>query len=394
MKNAFKELVKNASFSGISAGLIVALVGMTSSAIIIFQAASSAGLSPIESSSWLGSLCIGMGILTIVISMYYKSPILFAWSTPGAAILVTGLKGVLLSDAIGAFLFSAFLISIFGISGIFEKLMNKIPLSIASALLAGVLFHFATDTFIAIKTQPILIIVMLFTYLISKMFFPKLSMLFVVIISFILATIFHLLHFEEIQVTLTHFQYTSPTFSFKTILSIGLPLFIVTMASQNLTGITVMRAHNFHTPISPLITFSGLMNLIIAPFGGFAINLAAITAAIAMGPIAHHRAEKRYFAAVFSGIIYLIIGIFSGTVMSIFAAFPKEMVVGIAGIALFGTIASCLDQSLKDLKNREAAFITFAVTASGLSIYGMASAFWGLIAGLIAQFLLVTMTDK
>lgn len=381
------ELKNNFSFSGIIAGLVVALVGMTSSAIIIFEAAKAVGLSPLEASSWLGSLCLGMGILTILLSMYYKSPVLLAWSTPGAAILVTGLKGVVYSDAIGAFVFSAFLIFLCGITGIFEKIMNKIPMALASALLGGVLLHFALDSFSAFKTQPLLIGLMLISYIFCKKMSPRSTMMIVLLVGFVVAYSSHQLHFEQLKLSFAEFKFVMPTFSLQTILGIGLPLFIVTMASQNLTGIAVMRANNFHTPISPLISWSGIANIITAPFGGFALNLAAITAAIAMGPEAHPVPEKRYFAGVISGVLYLFIGVFAGTVTTLFAAFPKEMVMGVAGMALFGTIASCLQKSFHDELYKEAAFITFAVTASGLSLWGIGSAFWGILVGVLVQFI-------
>lgn len=394
LKNHLFELKKTFSLSGIITGFVVVLVGMTSSAIIVFQAARALGLGPEDASSWLGSLCLAMGILSVLLSIHYKSPVLMAWSTPGAAILVTGLKGVSYSEAVGAFLFSALLIFLCGITGLFEKLLTKIPLSLASALLGGVLLHFALDSFSAFKTQPLLIGSMFFCYILSKRFAPRSSMMIVLLAGFLVSAYSNLFQFGSIEVSLTKFHFVAPSFSLPVLLGVGLPLFIVTMASQNLTGVTVMRAHHFHVPISPLITLSGLGNMIIAPFGGFALNLAAITAAIAMGPEAHEIPEKRYFAGVISGVLYIVIGLFAGTITSLFAAFPDEMIAGVAGMALFGTIANCLSRALHDDKHKEAAFITFALTASGLSLFGIASAFWGLMAGGLTQFILVTPLEK
>lgn len=394
LKTHLYDLKKNSSVSGIVAGLVVALVGMTSSAIIVFQAAQSLGLNSAEASSWLGSLCIGMGILTILLSLFYKAPVLIAWSTPGAAILVTGLTGVSHNEAIGAFLFSAFLIFLSGITGIFEKLINKIPLALASALLGGVLLHFALDTFVAFKTQPFLIGAMFMGYVLSRKFSPRSTMMVVLLVGFIVASGSQLLHYEQIKISFTELNFIAPAFSLNVLLGVGLPLFIVTMASQNLTGITVMKANDYHLPISKLMTVTGLGNMITAFFGGYALNLAAITAAIAMGPESHPDRSKRYFAAVFSGSLYIVIGIFAGTVTSLFAAFPKEMVMGIAGMALFGTIANCLQKAMHDEKHKEAAFVTFALSASGLALFGIGSAFWGLIAGALTQFILVTPKQK
>lgn len=382
-----KQLLKDASLSGLVASFIVVIVGMTSSAVLVFQAAESVGLSPQAAGSWLGSICIIIGLLSIGLSFYHKTPVVMAWSTAGAALLVTSLVDVPLSDAIGAFVFSALLIFLCGITGIFEKLMNRIPITIASALLAGVLLHFALDTFVAITKQPILIGVMLVTYLVSKRFSPRLTMLMVLITGTLTASLIGELHFENVQITLTQFYFTLPTFSASALLSIGIPLFVITMTTQNLTGITVMRANGYKTPLSPLLTWSGAANIIGAFWGCFAVNLAAITAAIAMGPEAHRNPKKRYFAALMSGFIYLILGLMAGTVTSIFAAFPKEMVVAIAGFALLSTILSCLQTAFSKDNEKEAAFLTFIITASGVTIFGVSSAFWGLIVGGVVQFI-------
>ena len=219
-------------------------------------------------------------------------------------------------------------------------------------------------------------------------------MMFVLIIGIILSRILNLLHFNQVELTFTQLYFVAPTFSLRVLLSIGIPLFVVTMASQNLTGIAVMRANNFHIPISPILTWSGIVNCLLTPFGGFALNLAAITAAIAMGVESHPQPEKRYYAAVFSGVLYIIIGIFAGTVTSLFAAFPSELVSAITGLALFATIASCLQKALADESKKEAAFVTFALTASGLSLFGIGPAFWGLIAGSLTQFILHNKADK
>jgi benzoate membrane transport protein len=381
------RLLKDASVAGLVAGFVVTLVGMTSSAILVFQAALAAGASPLEASSWLGSICVVMGILTIALSIHYRTPIILAWSTAGAALLTTGLVGIPMSEAIGAFVFSAALIFLCGVTGIFEKIMNRIPLSIASALFAGVLLHFALDAFTAFMTQPLVIGCMFIAFVLSKKFFPRMMMLVVLMVGITAAATAGLLRVEEIELTLTHFHFVLPTFSITALLSVGLPLFVVTMASQNLTGITVMRANGYNTPVSPLLTWTGIGNLITAPFGGFALNLAAITAAIAMGPESHSRKEKRYFTAVVSGAIYIVIGLFAGAVTSVFAAFPKELVIGIAGFALVGAVSSSLYSALANPEDRDAAFLTFAVTASGVSILGVGSAFWGLIVGVAALLL-------
>lgn len=382
------DFKKDFSVSALIAGLIVVLVGMTSSAVIVFQTAQAFGASTEDAGSWLGSLCIGMSILTIYFSLRYKIPILMAWSTPGAVLLIAGASHFTLAESIGAFLFSALLVFIFGITGWFEKLIDRIPLSLTAALLAGVLLHFCLEAFSAFKNSPWLVGLMFATYLIARKFFPVMRMLLVLIVGIAVSIYFGLFKANEVQFLLTQFKFVSPVFSFTAFLSLGIPLFIVTMASQNLTGLAVMKNYQFHPPISRVMSGLGLINMIIAFFGGFQINLAAITAAIAMGPEAHADRNRRYVAAVISGIIYLLIGLFAGTVTSLFAAFPKEMIAAIAGFALLATVASGLEKALSEPHQKEAAFVTFIIAASGVSAFGISSAFWALLIGLSKQYLM------
>jgi benzoate membrane transport protein len=381
------QFKKDFSISALVAGLIVVLVGMTSSAVVVFQAATQFGATANEASSWLGSLCLGMGILTIYFSFKYKAPILMAWSTPGAVLLVSGAQGFSLGEAIGAFVFSAFLVFIFGITGWFKKIMSRISLAMNSALLAGVLLHFCLDAFSSFKTAPWLVGGMFLAYLLGKRWNPRMTMLLVLLAGLIIATAMGDFHFQDVHLGWTFFRFTTPVFSVSSLISLGIPLFIVTMASQNMTGLSVMRNYQFNNPVSPLITGMGLMNIATSFFGGFTINLAAITAAIAMGPEAHVDKDKRYIAAVISGVCYFIIGLFAASVTSLFGAFPTAMIAAVAGFALLSTVASGLEAALTRPNDKEAAFITFAIAASGLSFFGISSAFWAVVVGGLAQFI-------
>jgi len=381
----FSQLEADFSLSAVVAGFIVLLVGVTSSGVLVFQAARSFGLDAQGASSWLGALCLGMGILGVILSLRYRMPVLLAWSTPGAALLAGGIAGVSLAEVTGAFLFSALLIFLSGITGLFAKIMNRIPMALASALLGGILLKFCLDTFLSIKSQPVIVGVMLVAYLLGKKWKPRLVMLFVLLAGTIAAAWMGELQFSQIELAATTWSFVSPEWSWHVLLSVGVPLFIVTMASQNLPGLAVMRAHGFPTPVSSLLTWTGVVNLVSSCFGGFAINLAAITAAIAMGPESHEDRDKRYVAGVVSGVLYMIVGVMAGSVTSLFAAFPAEMVTAIAGIALLSTTASCLQTALEDPHHKEAAFITFVVAASGLSLFGVGSAFWAITAGAMTQ---------
>lgn len=389
-----KITLKDFSLSTVVAGFIAVLVGYTSSAVIVFQAASALGATPAQAGAWLGVICVAMGLLTVTLSAKYKMPVMFAWSTPGAALLITGAAGIPLSDSIGIFIFSASMIFLCGVTGFFEKIMNKIPVGIASAMLAGILLQFVFEIFNSMKTQLVLAMVMLLTYMIGRRFFQRYNIVIVMSLGIMIAWLQNLLHFGPIDFSILRPEFIAPTFSLASIISVGIPLFVVTMTSQNMTGVSVMKAFDYKPEISKIVGWSGLTNLVIAPFGGYTINLAAITAAICMGPEAHPDEKKRYTAAITSGLIYIIIGLFSSAIVGIFVAFPKELTMTIAGLALVGTISSSLITVVHHESDREASMVTFFVAASGVSLLGIGSAFWGLVAGCVFSLILKLKKQK
>ncbi|HWW99582.1 benzoate/H(+) symporter BenE family transporter [Collimonas sp.] len=380
--------MKNFPWSSVAAGFVTVLVGFTSSAVIVLQAAAAAGATPQQISSWMLALGLGMGLTCIGLSLRYKAPVVTAWSTPGAALLVTSLSGIPMAEAIGAFMFAAALVTLCGVTGWFERAMGKIPLSIAAAMLAGILAHFGMNVFVAMKPQFLMVFAMFMVYLLCKRWLPRYAIIIVLLIGVGLAASRGLLHFEHFHFAWAAPVFTMPSFSWSTIIGVGIPLFVVTMASQNAPGVAVIRASGYRTPISQLLTWTGLTTLVLAPFGCFSLNLAAITAAICMGKEAHEDPAKRYWAAVAAGGFYLLVGLFGATVGALFAAFPQELMLAIAGLALFGTIANSLTMAMANDSQREAALITFLVTASGVTLFGVGAAFWGLVAGAIAFFVL------
>ena len=376
-----RHLLKDLSLSAIAAGFVTVLVGFASSAVIVFQAAQSLGASPEEISSWMWALGLGMGLTCIGLSLRYRMPVVTAWSTPGAAMLISSAAGLPLSDAIGAFLLSALLIAVCGFSGFFERMISRIPVSLASGMLAGVLLRFGIDAFAAMKTQLGMVLTMFAVYLLARRLWPRYAVILTLLVGIAFAAGLGLLRVEGLSLQLAKPIFTVPTFSFAAVIGIALPLFIVTMASQNVPGVAVIRASGYPIPISSVVGWTGVTNLLLAPFGAFALNLAAITAAICMGREAHEDAARRYVAAIAAGAFYLVVGLFGATVAALFAAFPKELILAIAGIALLGTIGNSLAAALREEADREPALVTFLVTASGLSLAGVGSAFWGLVAG-------------
>ncbi|MBC7709769.1 MAG: benzoate/H(+) symporter BenE family transporter [Rhizobacter sp.] len=379
---------RDLSLSAVVTGFVVVLVGLSSTGALVFQAALSLGASQAQVSSWIWALGLGMGLSSIIPSLIYKKPVVAAWSTPGAALIATSAAGVTMPEAVGAFVFCAVLIIIAGASGLFERLMKRIPIAIASAMLAGVLLRFGLEAFSSIKTAPVMVLLMFVAHLLGRRFWPRYGVVGVLGVGAAIAASADALKWSAVTVEWAQPMWVTPEFSLSAIIGLGLPLFMVTMASQNMPGVAVMRGAGYDTPISPVITTIGIINLIFAPFGAFALNLAAITAAISMGREAHEDKDKRYTAAVMAGVFYCLIGLIGAIVGGLFAAFPRELIATLAGLALMGTIGNGLATAVIEERGREAAIITFLITASGVSILGIGSAFWGLVGGVLAMAVL------
>jgi benzoate membrane transport protein len=387
--NFFKDL----SPSAFTAGFVAVLVGFTSSVAIVFQAALAFGATPEQISSWMWALGLGMGLCSALPSLILKKPVMVAWSTPGAAVLATAgvAGGFSMAEAVGAFMVCAALITLVGATGWFERAMDHLPMAIASGLLAGVLARFGMQAFTAAQTNLPLVLLMLASYLLAKRWLAR----YAVPLTLLLATLYVVLT-DGFTGASPRFElalpvFTEPHFTWSAAISLALPLFVVTMASQNLPGVAVIAAAGYGRtatqrgiPVSGMITLTGLVTLVLAPFGAYALNFAAITAAICMGREAHPDPDKRYTAAVSCGALYILIGIFGAAITGVLTAFPKELIAAIAGLALLGTIGSALSTALRDEFHREAALITFLVTLSGVVIAGVGSAFWGVIAGSLA----------
>ncbi|MBA2084185.1 benzoate/H(+) symporter BenE family transporter [Aeromonas veronii] len=368
-------------------GFIAVMVGYTSSVILIIQAATAAGADTAQVASWLWTLGIGMGVSCIGLSLYYRIPILTAWSTPGAALLITTLGNFTLAEAIGAFVISSLLITLCGISGWFDRLMKHIPAPLADAMLAGVLLRFGLDLFKVAPQDPLLLGTLLLAFLLGRHLWPRYTMVLVLGVGMLICSVRGDLQMGTLHWQLASPVWTWPAFSLDALFGIALPLFIVTMTSQNMPGIAILRAHGYQPATSSLISWTGLTGLLLAPFGGYAFNLAAITAAICMGKEVDPDTKRRWPAAVWAGCFYLVTGCFGATVAALFSAFPAALVTCVAGLALLGTIGSSLHSALQQDEAREAALLTFIITASGISLLGIAAACWGLLIGLaIYQF--------
>jgi benzoate membrane transport protein len=371
------------SLSAVIAGFVAVLVGFTSSVVIVFAAAQALGATPAQTTSWIWALGLGMGLTSIGLSLWTRQPVLTAWSTPGAALIV-GSSGFGLPEAVGAFVVCGALIVLAGVTRLFERVMDRIPQAIAAALLAGVLARFGLDAVGAVQTAPLLVGVMALTFLLGRRAWPRYAVPGVLLAGIVIAAAQGRMDTTGIVWAMARPMWTTPVFSVSALVGLALPLFIVTMASQNLPGVAAQRAAGYATPVSPSITATGAASVLLAPFGGYAFNLAAITAAICMGREAHEDPARRYLASVAAGLFYIALGLVGGAVVGLLGAFPRELVLAVAGLALLGTISGGLAAALKDEAHRDAAGLTFLVTLSGVTQAGIGSAFWGVLAGSVA----------
>lgn len=373
--------LRESRFSLILTGFLVVLVGFASSVALVIQAAQSAGATSTQTAGWIAALCLGSALSGIALSARYRMPVITAWSTPGAALLITALTDFSLPEAIGAFVLCGALLLLSELTGIFARLMEKIPPAVSAAMLAGILLRFGLGVFaepLALAGLPLL------------MFLLWLAMRHIATRYAVLAALLGGLLWIWMQDALlpaapgniwTWPEAVWPDFSLAAMIGVALPLYVVTMTSQNLPGITVMRAAGFPPPTSAALCVTGLATLVLAPFGAFAVNLAAITAAMAMGEDVHPDRHKRYIAGIWTGIFYALTAMFAAAVVAWFGRLPPVFVLTLAGLALIPVISASLHLALDDGESREAATLSFLVAASGLSLWGVGAAFWAIVVG-------------
>ncbi|MCV6901464.1 MAG: benzoate/H(+) symporter BenE family transporter [Achromobacter xylosoxidans] len=373
------------SASAIAAGLVAVLVSFGGTAVLMVQAGHAAGLDAARIGSWIGSLSLVLGLGGAAYSLRTGLPIVMAWSTPGAALLVTALAGVPFPEAIGAFVLAAALTLACGLFGWIDPILRRIPGEVAAAMLAGVLLNFGMGIFTNVGKQPALVLAMCAAYLVCRRWAPRYAVLVVMAVAVAMAASLGLIQVDQLDWHLTEFVWTTPVFSMQAAVSLGVPLFVVAMASQNLPGLAILQAAGYRPPASRLVAATGLLGLLAAPFGAHSVTLGAISAAICTGPEAHAEPSKRYIAAATYGVSYFALSIVAGAVAVFFQALPAALLAALAGLALLGTIMGGMAAAMANPQRREAALITLLATASGFSFWGIGSAFWGLVAGLLAH---------
>ncbi|SSW71852.1 benzoate/H(+) symporter BenE family transporter [Achromobacter agilis] len=376
---------RDLSASAVTAGLVAVLVSFGGTAVLMVQAGHTAGLDAARIGSWIGSLSLAFGFGGALYSLRTGLPIVMAWSTPGAALLVTALAGVPFNEAIGAFVLAAALTLACGLFGWIDPILRRIPGEIAAAMLAGVLLNFGMGIFSSINQQPALVLAMCASYLVCRRLAPRYAVLVVMLVAIAIAFALDLMQLDLLDWRLTEFVWTTPAFSAQAAVSLGIPLFVVAMASQNLPGLAILQAAGYRPPASRLVAATGLLGLLAAPFGAHSVTMGAISAAICTGPEAHPDSTKRYIAAATYGLGYVALSVVAGAVAVFFQALPPALLAALAGLALLGTIMGGMAAAMANPQRREAALITLLATASGFSFWGIGSAFWGLAAGLLAH---------
>ncbi|WP_336777049.1 benzoate/H(+) symporter BenE family transporter [Pantoea sp. USHLN256] len=376
------------SFPMLISGFVAVLIGYSSSAALIFQAAQAAGASPEQIGGWLSMLGIGMGLASLGLSLWTRMPILAAWSTPGAALLATSVQGLTLNEVVGVFVATNLLIVLCGVTGLFARLMNHIPQSLAAAMLAGILLRFGIGTFSGLQSHFALCGSMCLVWLISRRWLPRYAIILALIAGVLVAFYQQTLHLPPHALAISRPEFIMPQFNLAAMIGVGLPYFLVTMASQNAPGIATLQAHGYQPPISALTGWTGFIALILSPFGGFSVCIAAITAAICMGEEVDANPARRWMASALAGVFYLLTGFTGGLIAVLLSALPPVFIATLAGLALLGTLAGSLQRALAEPAQRDSAIVAFLITASGISLLGIGSAFWGLLGGMLTFLIL------
>lgn len=388
MATLLKTLKNDWSISATVAGFLAVLISYSGPLIIFFQAAQRAHVSTDMMVSWIWGISIGAAVSGIYLSIKYKTPVITAWSAPGTALLVTLFPNVSLNEAVAAYITSAIVIFLIGVTGYFDKLLKWIPQDVAAGMMAGILFQFGIGLFTASDSMPFIVFSMLIVFLIAKRLMPRYTMIWVLAAGVLLSLILGKMNPVDVSFNLAIPQWISPEWTWSSTLNLAVPLILVSLTGQFLPGMAIMKLSGYDTPAKPIITVTSIASLAVACVGGITIVLASITAALCMGKDAHELKEKRYIAGIANGIFYILGGLFAGSIVMLFSLLPKELVAALAGLALLGAIATNISVAMKNDSQRDAALITFLATASGMHFLGLSSVFWGICIGVIAHFIL------
>ena len=381
MSKPSNKLIQDFSIPAVFAGFITFLIGISVSSVLVIQAAQLLGASTAQISSWFWALGLSIGLSGLILSWKFKYPVATSWSTAGLALIIATGSGYSLNEAVAAFMICGIITAALGFFGAFERILSFIPQSLTSAMLAGVLLKFGIDVFSKLETHWGFIFTLLATYIVLKKALPRYCIVITVIVGFVICPLFMQFEIPPLNFSLTQPVWVSPDFSLQSLLGLAIPLFIINMASQYLPGIAMIKSYGYQPHVRQLVGWTGIAQAFLAPFGAFATNIAAISAAVSLDDQAHPDPQKRYIAGMSCGVFYILMGLFASTLTTLLISFPSVFIVALAGIALFATIGHNISIAFQQVDEREAALMTFLFSASGVQFFGIGSAFWGLLFG-------------
>ena len=383
-----QKLLQDFSVPAVFAGFITFLIGISVSAVLVIQAAQQLGANQDQITSWFWALGLGIGLSGLLLSWKFKYPVATSWSTAALALIIASASGYSLYEAIGAFLVCGLLTAILGFLGVFEKALAYIPQSLTSAMLAGVLLKFGIALFASMQNNWAFILSLLAVYIVTKRLWTRYCIVITVIAGILICPFFMEFHIPSLHWGLAQPVWMTPEFTWSAILGLALPLFVINMASQYLPGIAMIKSYGYQPHVNQLIGWTGTAQTLLAPFGCYTVNIAAISAAVSLDDQVHPDPFKRYIAGMSCGFFYILMGLFAATLTSLLMSFPSLFIVALAGIALFGTISHNVAIAFHEVKDREAALLTFLFSASGIQFFGIGSAFWGLLFGFAVSIIL------
>lgn len=370
------------------AGFLAVLISYAGPLVIFVQAAHAGQVPEAQLVSWVWGISMGAGVSGLLLSWWFRMPIITAWSAPGTALLLSLFPGIGMADVVGAYVMAALILIAIGVTGYFEKILAFIPKGIAAGMMAGILFQFGVQAFRSSVGAPLMVFAMLAAYLAGRRWWPRYGIVVVALTGFAVAFASGKTELGALHLQLAQPVFITPQFSVGVFFSLTVPLVLVSLTGQFLPGMAVLQLAGYHPPTRAVVTGTGLASLVTACFGGITIVLAAITAALCTGKDAHPEPGRRYVAGIANGVFYLIGGTFAASIVTLFAAFPKELIAALAGLALIGAIVSNIRLMSEDGSHAEPAVITFLATASGMTLFGLGAAFWGVVIGMAAYWLL------
>ncbi|MFE4670231.1 benzoate/H(+) symporter BenE family transporter [Streptomyces sp. NPDC056716] len=382
-----RRVLRDLSLSSVVAGAVAVLVSFAGPLTVVVQAAHAADLSEAQLSSWIWAVALGSGVTGFALSLRYRVPVVAAWSTPGAALLVGQLGDIRYEMAIGAYLAAAALTVLVGVTDWFDALMRRMPAAVVSGVLAGVLVRFGLDAFGALEDGPAVAGAVIAGYVLCRRLAPRYAIAAPLALGIAVAAVTGSIDLDGSEVALVVPVFTVPEWPGGALVSLALPLFLVTMSAQNAPGVAVLKEAGYAVPTGPVIRDTGLASAFFAPFGAHALNLGAITAAICTGPAAHEDRDRRYVAGLSCGVLYVAVGLFGTAIAGLFTALPPALIAAVAGVALLGALGGSLSGAFTGAENRDAALIAFLTTASGITLLGLGAAFWGLVFGVTCRAL-------